>query len=348
MSSAETVLVTGASGFIATHCLLKLASMGYKLRGTVRDLERTSSLDNILINGLKKYYHSSTISVDWFAADLLSDDGWREACDGCDYVLHVASPVAITVKHEDELINPARNGTLRVLNAALAAKVKRAVITSSVSAITAGHPRDTRIFTEDVWSNTDTDACSPYEKSKTFAERDAWDFFASNGSNIELCTINPSLVFGPVLETDIGASVNLLREMFDGKYPFAPDLNFGIVDVRDVASLHVLAMTHPRANGNRFICNAETMPVLEISRILQSLYPNYTKRLPTRKAPNLLIKLLALFDPVMRAIVPNLDSPLEFDNSKAKDLLGWKPRPATEAIQDAAKSLMELPILKSL
>ncbi|MAI42724.1 MAG: SDR family oxidoreductase [Candidatus Azotimanducaceae bacterium] len=347
MASPETVLVTGASGFIATHCILKLASQGYKIRGTVRDLSRVASLETLLSAGLKKYYQTSNLDINWYQADLNTDNGWIEAVKDCNYVLHVASPVTFSVYGEDELIATARNGTLRVLKAASVAKVRRTVVTSSIAAISAGHHKNHNPFTEDIWSDITNSECSPYEKSKTLAERAAWDFLGKGSTEMEICTINPSLVFGPVLEKDIGESVGVLREMLEGKYPLAPKLNFGIVDVRDVAELHFLAMTCKESPGNRFICNSETLSVLEVSKLVQKLYPEYKKRLPNRCAPNWLIKLAAFFDPLLRLAVPMLGAASTYDHSKATTLLGWQPRPASEAIQGSTESLIRLGVVES-
>ena len=345
MNLSETVLVTGASGFIATHCILKLASEGYKIQGTVRDPSRVAALEKILSTGLHKHYQTSHLDISWFQADLNIDDGWTEAAKGCDYVLHVASPVTFSIHGEDELIATARNGTLRVLKAAEAAGVKRTIVTSSIAAISAGHHKEYNPFTEDIWSNVTNSNCSPYEKSKTFAERAAWDFLEKESTTMEVTTINPSLVFGPVLEKDIGESVGVLREMLEGKYPLAPNLNFAIVDVRDVAEMHFLAMTHKEAPGNRFICNSETFSVLEVSELIQKLYPEYRKRLPSRCAPNWLVKLGALFDPLLKLAVPMLDAASTYDHSKATNLLGWQPRSATEAIKGSTDSLIELGLI---
>ena len=347
MNPSKTVLVTGASGFIATHCILKLASEGYKIRGTVRDFSRVDSLEKLLSAGLMKYYQASNLDVSWLQADLNADDGWTDAAKDCDFVLHVASPVTFSIHGEDELIATARNGTLRVLKAASAAKVKRTVVTSSITAISAGHHKDYNPFTEDIWSNVINTDCSPYEKSKTFAERAAWDFLAKEPTAMEICTINPSLVFGPVLEEDIGESVGVLREMLEGKYPLAPKLNFGIVDVRDVAEMHFLAMTREEAPGNRFICNSETLSVLEVSKLVQKLYPDYKKRLPNRCAPDWLIKLGALFDPLLKLAVPMLGAASTYDHSKATKVLGWQPRRASEAIQGSVESLIDLGVIQS-
>ena len=198
----KTVLVTGGSGFIATHCILKLAAAGYKIKSTVRNLDRVSDLNKILDEAGSTYERLNKIDVDWVSADLTKDEGWSEAVKGCDYVMHVASPVALEEpKDENDLIVPAREGTLRVIKAANEEGVKKIVLTSSVAAIIYGHEKDS--FNEEDWTDTDAEGCSAYNKSKTYAEKAAWDFINSDECNMELSVINPSLVLGPVLELSL-------------------------------------------------------------------------------------------------------------------------------------------------
>ena len=343
----KTVLVTGGSGFIATHCILKLAAAGYKIKSTIRNLERASELNKILDRAGSTYERLNKIEVNWFRADLTQDEGWAEAVKGCDYVMHVASPVALEEpKDENDLIIPAKEGTMRVLKAAAEEGVKKVVLTSSVAAIIYGHEKDS--FNEDDWTDTDTDGSSAYNKSKTFAEKAAWDFINSDECTMELSVINPSLVLGPVLETDPGASVEVVKRFLDGGFPLAPNISFGIVDVRDVAELHLLALESSQASGNRFIASSETMAIPYISKTLREKIPEYEKRFPKRTAPDLLIKLIGLFSPLMKTVANQLGKTKELDNSKAKNILGWQPRSGEESVIASAESLIEFDLVKPL
>ena len=342
----KTVLVTGGSGFIATHCILKLAAAGYKVKSTVRNLERVSDLNKILDKAGSTYERLNKIEVDWVSADLTKDEGWSEAVKGCDYVMHVASPVALEEpKDENDLIVPAKEGTMRVLKAAAEEGIKKIVLTSSVAAIIYGHEKDS--FNEEDWTDTDAEGCSAYNKSKTYAEKAAWDFINSDECNMELSVINPSLVLGPVLESDFGTSVEVVKRFLNGGFPLAPNISFGIVDVRDVAQLHLLALESPQASGNRFIASSETMAIPSISMVLREKIPEYKKKLPKGIAPNFLIKLLGLFSPLMKTVADQLGKTKELDNSKAKNILGWQPRSGEEAVVASAKSLIEFDIVKS-
>ena len=260
--------------------------------------------------------------------------------------MHVASPVALEEpKDENDLIVPAREGTLRVIKAAYEEGVKKIVLTSSVAAIIYGHEKDS--FNEEDWTDTDAEGCSAYNKSKTYAEKAAWDFINSDECNMELSVINPSLVLGPVLESDFGTSVELVKRFLNGGFPLAPNISFGIVDVRDVAQLHLLALESPQASGNRFIASSETLAIPLISEFLRKKIPEYQKRLPKGTAPDFLIKLLGFFSPLMKTVANQLGKTKELDNSKAKNILGWQPRSGEEAVIASAKSLIEFDIVKS-
>jgi nucleoside-diphosphate-sugar epimerase len=286
--------------------------------------------------------------VSFFAADLENDAGWREAVAGCDYVLHVASPFPPGApKHEDELIVPAREGALRVLRAARDAGVKRVVLTSSFAAIGYGHPPRTTPFTEDDWTNLNGGDVTAYPKSKTIAERAAWDFIAREGGALELSVVNPVAVLGPVLGTDYSTSILLMQRMLDGAMPGCPRLSFGIVDVRDVADLHLRAMTAPAAKGERFLAVAGGfMSIREIAKVLKERMGAAARRVPTRQLPNWLVRLAALRDPAVRLIVPELGKPKSATNEKARRVLGWAPRSNEEAIVASAESLARLGVLK--
>lgn len=285
--------------------------------------------------------------LSFFAADLESDAGWAEAVRGCDYVLHVASPIPPTVpKHEDELIVPAREGALRVLRAAQQARVKRVVLTSSFAAIGYGHKPQTAPFDETSWTDLGGYGATPYIKSKTLAERAAWDFVAKEGG-IELSVVNPVAIFGPVLGSDYSPSIMIIQRMMDGTIPGCPQRWFGVVDVRDVAELHVVAMTHPAARGERFLATAgDFMSMLEIAQVLRARMGAAGAKVPARQLPNWLVRLAALRDPALKQLVPELGKPKNGTNAKARGLLGWKPRSSEDAIVASAESLIRLGLLK--
>jgi nucleoside-diphosphate-sugar epimerase len=334
----STVLVTGGSGFIGVHCIIKLLIAGHTVRTTVRSLAREPDVLAMLRAG----HVASRDRLSFVAADLTADEGWREAVAGCHYVLHVASPFPASVpRHEDELIVPACEGTLRVLRAARAAGVRRVVLTSSFAAIGYGHPRQSEPFDETQWTNLGARGLSAYAKSKTLAERAAWDFIAREGGGLELSAVNPVAVFGPVLGPDLSASVQLIQRMLNGRMPGCPKLYFGVVDVRDVADLHLRAMTHPAARNRRFLAVAgDFMPLIDIARLLRRRMRAWAKRVPTRELPNWLLRTAALFNPLVREIASELGKRKNGSGERARELLGWSPRLAEEAIVASAESLV--------
>jgi len=340
----QTVLVTGGSGFIGSHAILQLLAAGHQVRTTIRSLKREGDVRAMLKEGGAE--PGNRLSL--FAADLEKDAGWREAVAGCDFVLHVASPLPPSVpKHEDELIVPAREGTLRVLRASRDAGVKRVVLTSSFAAIGYGHRVRETPFNETDWTDPNGDDVAPYTKSKTLAERAAWDFIAWDGGSLELSVINPVAVFGPLLGPDYSASILLVQRMMDGAMPGAPQLYFGAVDVRDVADLHIRAMTHPAAKGERFLAVAgDFMSMLDIAKILKARMGATAKRVPTRQLPNWLVRLAALRDPAIKLILPELGKKKNATNEKATRLLGWTPRSNEESLVATAESLVRLGLLK--
>ena len=261
---------------------------------------------------------------------------------GCDFVLHLASPFPLgPPKHEDDLIVPAREGALRVLAAARDARVKRVVMTSSFAAIGYGGPPRDRPFTEEDWSNPDGEGVSAYAKSKTLAERAAWDFIEREGGGLELSVVNPVGVFGPALGSDISTSLQLVKRLLDGAMPGLPRVSFGIVDVRDVADMHRRAMTEPAAAGERFLAVAgEFMTVAEIAAVLRERMGDDAKKVPTRMLPNWLVRLVSRFDSSVKQIVPELGKVKQASNAKAKQTLGWSPRSNEDAIVATAESLL--------
>lgn len=340
----STVLVTGGSGFIGAHCILQLLEANHRVRTTVRSLTREAGVRSMLKEGGAEPGES----LQFVAADLNADTGWHEAVAGCDFVLHVASPFPPNVpKNEDELIVPAREGALRVLRAARDARVKRVVLTSSFAAIGYGQKPQKTPFNETNWTNIDGDDVRPYVKSKTLAERAAWDFIAKQGGGLELAVVNPVAVFGPVLGSDYSTSILLIQRLMDGAMPGCPQIYFGIVDVRDVADLHIRAMTHPAAKGERFIALAgDFMSILDIAKVLKARMGPAAKRVPARQLPNWLVRLASLRDPAVKQILPELGKIKNATNEKARRLLGWTPRSSDDAIVATAESLLRLGLLK--
>jgi nucleoside-diphosphate-sugar epimerase len=340
----STVLVTGGSGFIGSHCILQLLAAGHRVRTTVRSLRREGDVRALLKEGGAE----PGDRLSFVAADLENDAGWSEAVAGCEYVLHVASPFPPSVpRHEDELIVPAREGSLRVLRAARDAGVRRVVLTSSFAAIGYGHQPQQAPFDETSWTNPDGDDVLPYVKSKALAERAAWDFMAREGGSLELSVVNPVGVFGPVLGPDYSTSILLVQRLMDGAMPGCPRLYFGVVDVRDVADLHLRAMTHPAARGERFLAVAgDFLSVRDIALVLKSRMGEAARKVPTRQLPNWLVRLAALRDPAVKQILPELGKFKNATSAKARSVLGWSPRSSADAIAATAESLLRLGLLK--
>jgi dihydroflavonol-4-reductase len=341
----STVLVTGGSGFVGIHVILQLLAAGHEVRTTVRRPDRR---DDVLAM-LREGGAGSPESVSFFSADLRQDEGWREAVAGCDHVLHVASPLSTNVpKDENEMIIPARDGTLRVLRAARDAGVKRVVITSSLGAIGYGHPPRDKPFDETDWTNLSGLDMQPYVKSKTLAERAAWDFMAREGGGLELSVINPAGIFGPVLGPDFSGSIEIVKSLLDGAMPAVPRVYFGVVDVRDVADLHLRAMTAPEAKGQRFIAvSGETLSILDIGKVLRRELGSRARRVPRLQAPDWLVRLAASRIPLLQAVVPMLGRVRHSTSAKARSVLGWQPRSNDEAILATAESLIRLGLIKA-
>jgi len=341
----STILVTGGSGFVAGHCILKLLAAGHQVRTTVRSLKREGEVRALLAQAGAE----PGDRLSFVAADLAQDAAWPQAVEGCEFVLHVASPFPVGVpRHESELIVPAREGALRLLRAAREAGVKRVVLTSSFAAIGYGHPPHRVLFDETQWSDPNNAGLSAYAKSKTLAERAAWDFVGREGGGLELAVVNPVLVLGPVLGPDYAASIVLIKRLLDGSVPGCPQLQMGVVDVRDVADLHLSAMVHPAAKGERFLAVAGGfMSVRDIARVLKRRLGAQARRVPTRELPNWLVRLAALADPAVRQIVPELGKVKNATNEKARHMLGWTPRSSEEAIVATAESLLRLGLARA-
>jgi len=340
----DLVLVTGGSGFIAMHCIVKLLEQGHRVRATVRSLARETQVRATL----KAAGADAGERLTFAAADLTADAGWAGAAAGCAHVLHVASPFPLNVpRHEDELIVPAREGALRVLRAARDAGVRRVVQTSSFAAIGYGHPQMPRPFDERDWSIPDGPGTTAYAKSKTLAERAAWDFMAREGGGMELSVVNPVGVFGPVMGADFSTSIEIVKRMLDGQLPAVPRLTFGVVDVRDVADLHLLAMTRPEAAGERFLAVAgQFVSLREIGLMLKRRLGQAARRVPTRELPDWLVRVVSLVDKSVGQVVPELGKSKNGVADKARRVLGWTPRSAEEAVAATAESLVRLGLVK--
>jgi dihydroflavonol-4-reductase len=334
MSSATPentlVVVTGASGFIALHCVRELLERGYRVRGTVRSLGSEAPLRRALLP------LAPGDRLSFASAELMSDAGWVEALAGARYLLHVASPLPKqSPKDEDELIRPAREGALRVLRAARVAGVSRVVMTSSMAAVSSGRKHDgVHVFDERDWSDLSR-PLGAYEKSKTLAEQAAWEFARGEGLGLELVTINPTFVLGPSLTGAENASNEIVGKLVRREIPGVPRLEFALVDVRDVAKAHVLAMTTPEAAGERFIVTSETAWYREIAGTLKA----GGFRVPTLAVPDLVTRFVALFDPTLRLVVPRLGRHTLISNEKARRVLGWEGRGMKEMVLDTARHM---------
>jgi nucleoside-diphosphate-sugar epimerase len=340
--SSTTVLVTGGSGFIGSYVILDLLAAGYNVRTTIRNLSREASVRRNLEN-----VGADLSRLSFVATSLDHDGGWAEAVQGCTYVHHVASPFPLEVpKNENDLIVPAREGALRVLKAATAAGVKRVVLTSSFAAVAEGHGQRSEAFTEEDWSILDGSIkVPPYAKSKAIAEKAAWAYIASdaNSTKMELAVVLPVLVFGPTLEKDISPSVEIIKKLMDGSVPGCPNVYFACVDVRDVASLHILAMTKPEAAGQRFLAvNSDpSLSMLQIAKIIKAKRPKNAKKVPSIQVPNFLVHILAIFDKPVAQVLPMLGKISQASNQKARDTFGWKPRGTEESVVDTVDSLVK-------
>jgi dihydroflavonol-4-reductase len=333
-----TVLVTGGTGFLGGWCTAELLRRGYTVRTTIRDLRRADDLRAWFADaGVEAGDRMSIV-----AADLNADEGWTDAVAGCDYVLHVASPFPpAQPKDPDELIVPARDGALRVLGASLEAGVRRVVLTSSVAAVRHGRaPSAAAPYDETDWTDPDDLRRTPYTRSKTIAERAAWDHVRAAGAESRLATVNPGAIIGPVLSDDRSYSLQVIERLLNGM-PAIPRLGFTFVDVRDVADLHIRAMTAPAAGGERFLAVDRFLWMQDVGRVLRERLGPAAAKVPTRVAPDLLIRAMALFDPSVRTIVGDLGESPMYSANKAKTTLGWKPRPIEDSITDTAQSLVE-------
>ncbi len=333
----QLILLTGISGFIAKHCAVEMLRAGYRVRGTVRTMAKADKVKATLAK------HCDVSKLEFVEADLISDNGWGAAVKDVYGVLHVASPFIIQApKHEDELIRPAVDGTMRVLKAAIAAGAKRFVQTSSIAAIMAGHGDRIMAFTEDDWTIVDGPHVSAYEKSKTLAERAARDYLASSKEDIHYASVNPGFVLGPLLDSDYGASASVIQMFLQGKYPGCPALSFPCVDVRDIGKMHRLALETNEPSGGRYVGVSESAWFVDMTRAIKAkLDPSLTKKVPTFQLPNFVIRLIAIFDKSARTIVPSLGKMAAMDNSRTRKALGMEFIPVSESAPAMAQSLVE-------
>ena len=350
--SGEKVLVTGGTGYLARWCIRLLLERGYDVHTTVRDQSAEAELRTLVGaggphgagdgaggEGGAGGLGGGPERLRVFSVDLLRDDGWKQAADSCDYVLHVASPFPpAQPKDPNELIGPARDGTLRVLGAADAAGARRVVVTSSIVAVrNTGAPDPGRPFTEEDWASPSNRAATPYDRSKLAAERAAWDYAQDTG---QLSVINPGAIIGPLLGPRRTYSLQTIERLLTGSMPAIPRLGFPFVDVRDVAELHLRAMTDPAAAGQRFVGTGPFLWLTEVAAILRSELGAEAAKVPTRQAPDWLVRLISRFDPGVRTFVDELGHRVGYSASKAESLLGWTPRPVAESVVDCARSIL--------
>lgn len=334
-----TILVTGGSGYIAGYIIRQLVGEGWQVHTTIRSLAREGEV--------RKTLGVAEDKVRFFAADLMNDAGWAEAVAGCSHVAHVASPFPSgAVKHEDDLIVPAREGALRALRFARAAGVTRFVQTSSVAAIAYGHGDRTGSYTEADWSDATDPSVNAYARSKTIAERAARDWVAAEGGGLEFVSVNPSAVLGPVLSADYSTSIEFVKRLMDGSVPGFPRLGFAVVDVRDLADLHVKALTTPGIAGERFIGSGAFLTMQEVGQILRDRLGPEARKVPRRQIPDFVVRIMGLFDGGVRQIVGELGRTRATSADHAWKVLGWKTRPAEDSIADTARSLIDLGIVK--
>ncbi|HSS33344.1 MAG TPA: aldehyde reductase [Solirubrobacterales bacterium] len=334
----ETVLVTGGSGFLGGWCVAELLRRGYSVRTTVRDLSREAELRSRVEN-LSGSSAGDRLAV--VAANLTSDDGWDRAVDGCERILHVASPFPLAQpKDPDELIVPAREGTLRVLRAGLRAGAARIVVTSSVAAVGGNDKASGRPLDESDWTDLGDAAVTPYARSKTIAERAAWDLVEEMGETERLATVNPGAILGPVSGPDRSPSLEVIQRLLNGM-PGTPNIGFNLVDVRDVADLQIRAMSDPKAGAKRLIAVRSFEWMADVAKILRDQLGPAAPKVPKRSVPNLLVRTMGLFDPGIRSVVGQLGRQQEYTSARAKELLDWSPRPIEETIVDCARSMLD-------
>ena len=333
----EKVLVTGATGFIGLHCIKQLLDRGYSVNGTLRSQDRQAEVLDFLERN-----NTPTRHLSLFEVDLNRDSGWDSAIRDCNYVLHVASPFVLTDEDEDFFVKPAVEGVQRALKFSKKHNVKKVILTSSFAAIHETLNDRQESFDEEDWSNPNKPGISFYAKSKTMAELAAWEFMEMENPDFSLAVINPVLVMGPSLTKDVGTSNSLVKNMINGSVPGTPKIHIGIVDVRDVASVHILAMESSSADGERIIVSEKELWVHEVAAILRDAGFNKT---PKVEFPKWLMKVVALFRKDLALMVPMIGKRRDVSSSKARELLGWKPMKAELSIIDTAQQLKDFDLL---
>jgi nucleoside-diphosphate-sugar epimerase len=332
----ETVLVTGGTGYVGTRCIVELLKQGYTVRTTVRSLSKEAGMRAAIASEVK-----ADERLSFFKADLTGDAGWDEAVAGCAYVLHPASPLGDeTSKDPDALLIPARDGALRVLRAATKAGVKRVVLTSACAAASPSLYSEEGVTDETLWTDPADPKLSPYRKSKTVAELAAWDFMKDYQGLTTLTTILPGAVFGPILSAELTGTARIIGQLLRGRFPAIPRLGFEVVDVRDLADIHIRAMTSEAAAGQRLIAVGDFMWLDDIAQTLRENLGAEAKKVSTRRMPGFVFKFMALFNSGLQAIAPGLGRKNRHTAAKARRLLGWQPRPGAETIVDCARSLI--------
>ncbi|MDH6180093.1 nucleoside-diphosphate-sugar epimerase [Microbacteriaceae bacterium SG_E_30_P1] len=336
----STVLVTGGSGFIAGHVIIQLLEQGHTVRSTIRSLSKEPAVRLVLDDsGMVRGDALSFVET-----ELMADAGWPDAAEGAEYVIHLASPIHTgKVKDENDVIAPARDGALRVLRAARDAGVRRVVLTSAFHAVGFGHGHLDHVFTEDDWSPLNGPGVDAYGRSKILAERAAWDFVGQPGTTLELTTILPVAVMGPVMGADVSGANHIVQNSLNGQMPGYPNMFVPIVDVRDVAAAHVAAMTSPAAAGQRFLVGTgePAIAMKEVGAILRAELGAAASKTPTRTIPNVVVRLAARFNDEFKPVAADLGYVKRVSNEKLRTVLGVTPRPAREAIVAAGRSMVE-------
>lgn len=338
----KKVLLTGVTGFLGSHTTIQLLNKGYHVKGTLRNINRVESIREIIAR-----HTTRSENLEFYEINLSdSEDKWADAMKEIDFVVHIASPFPTTLpKNEDDIIFPAKNGTLNILKSATKAKVKRIVLTSSSGAVVYGD-RKNGAFSEKDWTNIkNLNDTTPYFRSKTIAEKTAWDFISANPNAPELVTILPGAILGPVLDKDdYGTSANLVKKIMDGSMPAMPKIGFEMADVRAVADAHIKALENPNASGNRYLCANGYLEFKDIADILRVEFPN--NKIPSKTLPDFMVKLFSVFDKETKPILNDLGAKRTIDNSKIKKELSWKPIALQESVKDTAHSLKNLNIVE--
>jgi len=334
----QKVLLTGISGFLGSHIALQLLKEGYEVRGSVRNLKKSKNVRQTMKN------HGADINnLEFVALDLGSDDGWQDAMDGIDVLMHTASPFVTSMPDDKmELITPAVEGTKRAIKAALAAKVTKIVLTSSAVAIMHGHEKDRkRPFTSDDWTNLNSTGVNAYMESKTLAEKAAWEIMEKAGRTNDLVAINPTLILGPLLDNDLGTSGALIMRLLNGSVPAAPRFYFPTIDVRDVASLHLAAMKNPDVGGQRIIAFSNGLWIKQIAQTIKSNFPQFSSKMPKFEMPDWAVRIYAIFDKDVRGSINELGVVHHFEADLAKEMLGGNLITAEQSVIATVTSILE-------